>query len=88
MLNALWSAGAEAVQMQDQRIIATSSTTAASETHCCSTAAPTAPYTITAVGDSEPCALHWRRRPLVRLCKQYVVRFGLGYDEQSGRRWR
>ncbi|AMO58862.1 membrane protein [Mycobacteroides chelonae] len=41
VLNALWSAGAEGIQMQDQRIIGTSAP-AASATPCCSTAAPTA----------------------------------------------
>ena len=53
VLNALWSAGAEAIQMQDQRIIATSVAPLRGQHACCSTGGPTARRTrITAIGDA------------------------------------
>ena len=83
VLNALWSAGAEAVQMQDQRIIATSAPRCVGNTLLLNGRTYSPPYTITAVGDSEAMRAALAAAPLVRLYKQYVVRFGLGYDEQS-----
>lgn len=83
VLNALWSAGAEAVQMQDQRIVATSAPRCVGNTLLLNGRTYSPPYTITAVGDIEAMRDALAAAPSVRLYKQYVVRFGLGYDEQS-----
>ena len=40
------------------------------------------PYSITAIGDSAAMRDALAAAPLVRLYKQYVIRFGLGYTEQ------
>jgi uncharacterized protein YlxW (UPF0749 family) len=82
VLNALWSAGAEAIQMQDQRIIATSAPRCVGNTLLLNGRTYSPPYTISAVGDAAAMQAALAAAPLVTLYKQYVIRFGLGYDEQ------
>jgi uncharacterized protein YlxW (UPF0749 family) len=82
VLNALWSAGAEAVQMQGQRIIATSAPRCVGNTLLLNGRTYSPPYTITAIGDAAAMQAALVAAPLVILYKQYVVRFGLGYTEQ------
>jgi uncharacterized protein YlxW (UPF0749 family) len=81
VLNAMWSAGAEAVQMQDQRLIATSAPRCVGNTLLLNGRTYSPPYTIAAVGDAAAMQAALAAAPLVTLYKQYVVRFGLGYDE-------
>ena len=81
VLNGLWSAGAEAIQMQDQRLIATSAPRCVGNTLLLNGRTYSPPYTITAVGDATAMQAALAAAPLVTLYKQYVVRFGLGYDE-------
>src|SRR5215472_15102082 len=52
VLNALWSAGAEAIQMQDQRIIATTAPRCVGNTLLLNGRTYSPPYTITAIGDA------------------------------------
>ncbi|MFY2859230.1 DUF881 domain-containing protein [Mycobacterium sp. THU-M104] len=82
VLNALWSAGAEAIQMQDQRIIATSVPRCVGNTLLLNGRTYSPPYTVTAIGDPTAMQAALASAPLVILYKQYVVRFGLGYHEQ------
>lgn len=82
VLNALWSAGAEAIQMQDQRIIATSAPRCVGNTLLLNGRTYSPPYTITAIGDAAGMQAALDAAPLVTLYKQYVVRYGLGYTEQ------
>lgn len=83
VLNALWSAGAEAVQMQDQRIIATSAPRCVGNTLLLNGRTYSPPYTIAAIGDSATMQDALAAAPLVRLYRQYVIRFGLGYTEEA-----
>jgi uncharacterized protein YlxW (UPF0749 family) len=83
VLNTLWSAGAEAIQMQDQRIIATSAPRCVGNTLLLNGRTYSPPYTIAAVGDAAAMEAALATAPLVTLYKQYVVRFGLGYTEQA-----
>ena len=83
VLNALWSAGAEAIQMQDQRIIATSAPRCVGNTLLLNGRTYSPPYTVTAIGDATAMQAALAAAPLVTLYKQYVVRFGLGYTEQA-----
>src|SRR5581483_10447361 len=83
VLNALWSAGAEAVQMQDQRLIATSAPRCVGNTLLLNGRTYSPPYTIAAVGDATAMQAALAAAPLVILYKQYVVRFGLGYTEHA-----
>lgn len=82
VLNALWSAGAEAVQMQDQRLIATSAARCVGNTLLLNGRTYSPPYVITAIGDAAAMQAALAASPLVTLYKQYVVRFGLGYTEE------
>ncbi|CAM2976478.1 DUF881 domain-containing protein [Mycobacterium intermedium] len=82
VLNALWSAGAEAIQVQDQRIIATSVVRCVGNTVLLNGRTYSPPYTITAVGNAAAMQAALGAAPLVTLYKQYVVRFGLGYREE------
>lgn len=81
VLNALWSAGAEAIQMQDQRIIGTSAPRCVGNTLLLNGRTYSPPYTVTAIGDAPAMQAALADAPLVTLYKQYVVRFGLGYSE-------
>ncbi|WP_101950955.1 DUF881 domain-containing protein [Mycobacterium sp. 3519A] len=81
VLNALWSAGAEGIQMQDQRIIGTSAPRCVGNTLLLNGRTYSPPYVITAVGDAAAMQAALAATPLVTLYKQYVVRFGLGYTE-------
>jgi uncharacterized protein YlxW (UPF0749 family) len=82
VLNALWSAGAEGIQMQDQRIIATSAPLCVGNTLLLNGRTYSPPYVITAIGDAAAMQSALAEAPLVTLYKQYVVRFGLGYTEE------
>jgi uncharacterized protein YlxW (UPF0749 family) len=83
VLNGLWSAGAEAIQMQDQRIIATSVPRCVGNTLLLNGRTYSPPYTITAIGNATAMQAALAAAPLVILYKQYVVRFGLGYHEDA-----
>ena len=83
VLNALWAGGAEAIQMQDQRIIATSVARCVGNTLLLNGRTYSPPYTITAIGDAATMQAALAAAPLVTLYKQYVVRFGLGYAEHT-----
>ena len=82
VLNALWSSGAEAIQMQDQRIIGTSVPRCVGNTLLLNGRTYSPPYTITAIGNAAAMQAALAAAPLVTLYKQYVVRFGLGYREE------
>jgi uncharacterized protein YlxW (UPF0749 family) len=83
VLNALWSGGAEGVQMQDQRIIGTSAPRCVGNTLLLNGRTYSPPYVISAVGDPAAMAAALAASPLVTIYKQYVVRFGLGYTEEA-----
>ena len=84
VLNALWSAGAEAVQMQDQRITATSAPRCVGNTLLLEGRTYSPPYVVTAIGDPAAMQAALAADPLITVYKQYVIRFGLGYSEQVG----
>ena len=82
VLNALWSAGAEGIQMQDQRIIATSAPLCVGNTLLLNGRTYSPPYAVTAIGDVPAMQAALAASPMVALYKRYVLRFGLGYVEQ------
>ena len=83
VVNALWSAGAEAIQMQDQRLIATSAPRCVGNTLLLNGRTYSPPYVVTVIGDVPAMRAALESAPLVTLYKQYVVRFGLGYTEEA-----
>jgi uncharacterized protein YlxW (UPF0749 family) len=82
VLNALWSGGAEGIQMQDQRIIGTSAPQCVGNTLLLNGRTYSPPYVITAIGDPVAMQASLAKNPSVNIYKQYVVRFGLGYTEE------
>jgi len=82
VLNALWSAGAEGIQMQDQRIIATSAPRCVGNTLLLNGRTYSPPYVISAIGDAAAMQEALSEAPMVSLYKQYAVRFELGYTEE------
>jgi uncharacterized protein YlxW (UPF0749 family) len=82
VLDALWSAGAEGIQMQDQRIIGSSAHRCVGNTLLLNGRTYSPPYVITAIGDAGAMQAALAASPSVTLYKQYVARFGLGYTEQ------
>lgn len=83
VINALWSAGAEGIQVQDQRIIATSAPRCVGNTLLLNGRTYSPPYVISAVGDAAAMQSALESAPLVTLYKRYAVRFGLGYTEEA-----
>jgi uncharacterized protein YlxW (UPF0749 family) len=81
VLNALWSAGAEGIQMQDQRIIATSAPLCVGNTLLLNGRTYSPPYVVTAIGDVPAMQAALAASPMVALYNRYVLRFGLGYTE-------
>ncbi|SKO41114.1 Probable conserved membrane protein [Mycobacteroides abscessus subsp. bolletii] len=85
VLNALWSAGAEAIQMQDdQRLVASSVPRCVGNTLLLHGRTYSPPYVITAIGDADAMQAALDAAPLVTLYRQYVARFGLGYTVTRG----
>jgi len=84
VLNALWRAGAEGIQMQDQRIIATSAPRCVGNTLLLNGRTYSPPYVISAIGDATAMQEALSAAPMVTLYKRYVARFGLGYTEEPG----
>jgi uncharacterized protein YlxW (UPF0749 family) len=82
VLNAMWSAGAEAIQMQDQRIIATSAPLCVGNTLLLNGRTYSPPYVVTAIGDASAMQAALAASPMIELYKRYVLRFGLGYTEE------
>lgn len=83
VINALWSAGAEGIQVQDQRIIATSAPRCVGNTLLLNGRTYSPPYVISAIGDANAMQAALAASRLVSLYKQYAVRFGLGYVEEA-----
>lgn len=83
VINALWTAGAEGIQVQDQRIIATSAPRCVGNTLLLNGRTYSPPYVIAAIGDAAAMQSALAAAPLVTLYKRYAVRFGLGYSEEA-----
>ncbi|MFZ2527396.1 MAG: DUF881 domain-containing protein [Rhodococcus sp. (in: high G+C Gram-positive bacteria)] len=83
VLNALWAGGAEAIAMQDQRIVATSAPRCIGNTLLLHGRTYSPPYVMTALGDRARLEAALAAEPGVTVYKQYATRFGLGYTEQA-----
>ncbi|WNG87735.1 DUF881 domain-containing protein [Mycobacterium sp. ITM-2016-00317] len=82
VINALWAAGAEGIQVQDQRIIGTSAPRCVGNTLLLNGRTYSPPYVVTAIGDPAAMQAALAEAPLVTLYKRYAARFGLGYTEE------
>lgn len=80
VLNALWTGGAEAIMIQDQRIIATSAIRCVGNTLYLGGRVYSPPYTVTAVGDPQQLQAALSADPVVDTYRQWSAAVGLGYD--------
>lgn len=80
VVNALWAGGAEAMMLQDQRVISTSAVRCVGNTLILQGRVYSPPYTITAIGDAPRLRAALDSSPEVTIYRQYVDALGLGYD--------
>ena len=76
VVNALWSAGAEAVAVNGQRLVATSPIRAAGETITVNFRPLVPPYTVSAIGADRKA---FERSEAARRFKRWVSDYGLGF---------
>ena len=88
VVNALWSGGAEAMQIMDQRIIATSAVRCVGNTLILQGRVYSPPYRITAIGDPERLSTALDESPAVGVYRYYVDTFGLVYETSASTRTR
>jgi uncharacterized protein YlxW (UPF0749 family) len=83
VVNALWAGGAEAMMLQDQRVIATSAVRCVGNTLILQGRVYSPPYVIHAIGDQTGMRAALDRSKQVRDYRDYANVFGLGYDVTS-----
>lgn len=83
VVNALWAGGARAMEIMDQRAIATNAVRCVGNTLIFQGVVYSPPYTITAVGDPERLAEALRDAPQVQVYLEYVAAYGLGYQVEE-----
>ena len=79
VVNALWTSGAEAMMIQDQRVISTSAVRCVGNTLILQGRVYAPPYRITAIGDVDRLQQGLDADASVNIYKQYVDAVGLGY---------
>ena len=80
VVNALWAGGAEAMTLQDQRVISTSAVRCVGNTLILQGRVYSPPYTVTAVGDVAGMRRALDASPEVALYREYVRAVRLGWD--------
>jgi uncharacterized protein YlxW (UPF0749 family) len=83
VVNALWAGGADAVRLMDQRVISTSAVRCVGNTLVLQGRVYSPPYTITAVGDTDRLLRALDESTAVRIFRQYVAAYGLGYRAEK-----
>ena len=83
VVNALWTGGAEAMMLQDQRVISTSAVRCVGNTLILQGRVYSPPYVITAIGDVDQMQRALTDSADVALYREYVAAVGLGYAVRS-----
>ncbi len=83
VVNALWAGGAEAMTLQDQRVISTSAVRCVGNTLILQGRVYSPPYVVRAIGDIARMQQSLQHDPSVAIFRQYVAVLGLGYDVTS-----
>lgn len=83
VVNALWAGGAEAMMIQDQRVIATSAVQCVGNTLLLQGRVYSPPYVIKAIGDLTRLRQALDSDPQVRIYREWVDAVGLGWDVQT-----
>ncbi|NHC16316.1 DUF881 domain-containing protein [Motilibacter sp. E257] len=86
VVNALWAGGAEAVQVMDQRLVATSAVRCAGNVLFLHGRTYAPPFTITAIGDVDRLRGALDDEPAIQVLQEYVDQVGLRYDVRDRRR--
>lgn len=79
VVNAMWAGGAEAMMIQDQRIIASSAVQCVGNTLYLQGRVYSPPYTITAIGDIDSLRTSLEQDPIVESYRGWSATLGLGY---------
>ncbi len=79
VVNALWSAGAEAMMIQDQRVISTSAVRCVGNTLILQGRVYAPPYRIQAIGNISAMEAGLDADPVIAIYKEYVDALGLGW---------
>lgn len=85
VLNALWAGGADAVGVQDQRLVTTSALRCIGNTLLLGGRTYSPPYVITAIGDPDRLSTALDAEYGVQVFRQYAQTYGLGYQVQAPR---
>ena len=87
VVNAFWAGGAEAMMIQDQRIVSTSAVRCVGNTLILQGRVYSPPYRIRAIGDPKRLRDILEQSPEVAIYREYVQAVGLGYDVSSSRKF-
>ena len=82
VVNALWAGGAEAMMLQDQRVISTSAVRCVGNTLILKGRVYSPPYTITAIGNADRLERALEISPDIIIYQQYVAAYGLGWKQE------
>lgn len=83
VVNALWAGGAEAMQLQDQRVISTSAVRCVGNTLILQGRVYSPPYVITAVGDVRGMKSALAASSQIGIYREYVTLVGLGWKQET-----
>ena len=83
IVNLLWAGGAEAMTIQGQRVISTTGIKCVGNTVVLHGVPYAPPYRISAIGDQQRLRQTLDRSEFVRIYRQYVDRFRLGYQVEA-----
>ncbi|MCH8614064.1 DUF881 domain-containing protein [Arsenicicoccus dermatophilus] len=83
VVNALWRGGAEAMMIQDQRVVATSTVRCVGNTLILQKRVYSPPFVIKAMGDPDKLRKALDDDPQLQILRQYVEAVSLGYDVRT-----
>lgn len=83
VVNALWAGGAEAMMLQDQRVIATSAVRCVGNTLVLQGRVYSPPYVVTAIGDPARLSAALEASREVQIYREYVAAYGLEYEHST-----
>lgn len=79
VVNALWAGGAEAMMLMDQRVLFNSAVICSGNVVSLHGKKYSPPFTISAIGDPDALIQALNASPTIKIYKQYVSSFGLGW---------
>jgi uncharacterized protein YlxW (UPF0749 family) len=80
VVNALWAGGAEAMMLQDQRVVSTSAVRCVGNTLILQGRVYSPPYRVSAIGDARRLRAALESSPEVQAYQQFVDAVGLGWE--------